>query len=110
MNELERYLFDLQGFLVVEDAVGPEQIAAINQLLDKQIAHIDEPGKPCFRFDSLLGWGSPLRALIDNPQITPYLVTLVGSRFRLDHDYVHQDTRSGKPPASSRGRNASMRF
>jgi ectoine hydroxylase-related dioxygenase (phytanoyl-CoA dioxygenase family) len=97
MNELECYLFDLQGFIVVENAITTEQIAAINQLLDQQIAKIDEPGKSCFRFDSLLGWGSPFRILIDNPRITPYLVTLLGSRFRLDHDYVHI-IRHGKGP------------
>ena len=74
MNELERYLFDLQGFLVVEDALTASEIAALNELLDQQIATVDEPGKPCFRFDGLLGWGSPLRSLIDNPRITNILL------------------------------------
>ncbi len=89
MNELERYLFDLQGFIVVEDALTATQIAAINELLDKQIANINEPEKPFFRFNRLLPWGSPFQALIDNPPITPYLLTLLGEKFRLDHDYVH---------------------
>ncbi len=100
MTELERYLFDLQGFLVVEDALTTEAIAAINELLDKQIALRDEPGKPFFRFDSLLAWGKPFRSVIDNPRITPYLVALLGAQFRLDHDYVHV-IRQGKGPIGS---------
>ncbi len=101
MNELERYLFDLQGFLVVENALTASEIAALNELLDQQIAQVDEPGKPCFRFDSLLSWGSPFRSLIDNPRITPYLVDLLGSRFRLDHDYVHIIRQGNGPIGSS---------
>lgn len=89
MNEFERYLFDLQGFLVVEDALTTAQLATLNKLLDKQIATVDEPGKQWLRFDSLLPLGEPFQDLIDNPRITPYLVELLGSRFRLDHDYVH---------------------
>jgi hypothetical protein len=89
VNELERYLFDLQGFLVVEDALTTAQLAALNELIDRHIADVDEPGKPYFRFDGLLPWGTPFRTPIDNPRITPYLIALQGSRFRLDHDYVH---------------------
>lgn len=89
MNELERYLFDLQGLLVVEDALMPEQITAINEHLDKQIADVDELEQPCLRFNRLLPWGSPFQDLIDNPRITPYLLALLGAKFRLDHDYAH---------------------
>ncbi|MEC4811881.1 MAG: phytanoyl-CoA dioxygenase family protein [Scytonema sp. PMC 1069.18] len=89
LTELERYLFDLQGFLVLENTLTPSEITAINQLLDQHISEVDEPGKLWVRFDSLLGWGNPFRNLIDNPRITPYLEAILGSRFRLDHDYVH---------------------
>ena len=97
MNEQERYLFDLQGFLVVENALTTEQIATINQLIDKQIALVEQPWSQWFRFDSLLGWGTPFLDLIDNPPITPYLLTLLGEGFRLDHDYVHI-IRAGEGP------------
>ncbi len=101
VTELEHYLFDLQGFLVVENALTTEEVTALNQLLDQQIATVDEPGKLCFRFDSLLSWGSPFQALIDNPRITRYLVALLGSRFRLDHDYVHIIRQGSGPIGSS---------
>ncbi|KAF3887293.1 MULTISPECIES: phytanoyl-CoA dioxygenase family protein [Nostocales] len=100
MTELERYLFDLQGFIVLENALTPAEITAINALLDPQIACIDRRGKEWVRFDSLLSWGVPFRSLIDNPRITPYLDELLGANFRLDHDYVHI-IRQGTGPIGS---------
>ncbi len=100
MNELERYLFDLQGFLVVEEALTTAQLALLNKLIDQHIANVDEPGKPWLRFDGLLPWGTPFRDLIDNPRISPYLVALQGSKFRLDHDYIHI-IRQGAGPIGS---------
>jgi hypothetical protein len=97
VNELERYLFDLQGFIVIENALTTEQIKALNKLLDQQITKVDEPGKLNFRFDGLLPIGDTFRTLIDNSRITPYLIALLGSEFRLDHDYVHI-IRQGKGP------------
>lgn len=96
MNELERYLFDLQGFLVVESALTPQEIAALNLQINRQIA-VEDQQLPCLRFDRLLPWGTAFRSLIDNPQITPYLTELLGSNFRLDHDYLHI-IRHGKGP------------
>ncbi|MEO1374042.1 MAG: phytanoyl-CoA dioxygenase family protein [Cyanobacteria bacterium J06635_10] len=89
MNEFERYLFDLQGFLVVENVLSNEEIAILRELVDKQVALKNQPKASKLRFDSLLSWGKPLRNLIDNPQITPYLSELLGGKFRLDHDYLH---------------------
>ncbi len=89
MNEFERYLFDLQGFLVIEDVLSNEEIAALSKLLDKQIALKNQPETSKLRFDSLLSWGKPFLNLIDNPRITPYLSELLGGKFRLDHDYLH---------------------
>lgn len=96
MNELERYLFDLQGFIVVESALTSQEIAALNQQINRQTAVEDEQ-LSCLRFDSLLSWGTAFCSLIDNPQITPYLAELLGSSFRLDHDYLHI-IRHGKGP------------
>ncbi len=89
MLESERYLFDLQGFLVVEDILNDEEIAALKELIDKQVAIKNQPSASKLRFDSLLSWGKPFRSLIDNHRITPYLSELLGGKFRLDHDYLH---------------------
>ena len=33
--ELQQYLFDVQGYLVIENALGQEELAALNQLIDQ---------------------------------------------------------------------------
>lgn len=98
MNELERYLFDLQGFLVIDAALTPDQIVLLNTVLDEQVALNQEAEKPWSRFDGLLGWGKPFRDLIDNPRIMPYLLDLIGCNVRLDHDYVHIIRQPGTGP------------
>jgi hypothetical protein len=101
MTDLERYLFDLQGFIVVENALTRQQIQDLKSVLDRQIEkRIDKQDKKFLRFDSLLGWGKPFQNLIDNPAVTPYLQELLGEGFRLDHDYVHT-IYQGKGPVGS---------
>ncbi len=97
MNEHERYLFDLQGYLTVPDALTPGQLRQLNALIDEQIARHMPPERQTHRFGRLLSWGKPCLDLIDNPRITPYLTALLGERFRLDHDYADV-IRSGLSP------------
>ncbi len=69
MTELERYLFDLQGFLVIEDALTTAQIADLNQLLDQQIALNDQPGKQWLRFNRLLPLGDASTNILLTPRL-----------------------------------------
>jgi ectoine hydroxylase-related dioxygenase (phytanoyl-CoA dioxygenase family) len=101
MNELERYLFDLQGFLVIENALSSTQITELNSYLDKQKELQKSPSTTRYRFDCLLSWGKPFRDIIDNPRVTPYLSELLGHEFRLDHDYVHIIDKGVGPVGSS---------
>lgn len=89
MTELERYLFDLQGYLVVDNVLDHAQVDQLNQGLDRQVAAIAEPDRPVVRFDGLLDFGAVFLDLIAHPKIVPYLTELLGSGFRLDHEYVH---------------------
>ncbi len=34
--ELQQYLFDLQGYLVIENVLSKEEVATYNELLDQQ--------------------------------------------------------------------------
>lgn len=88
MTDEEKYLFDLNGYLTVPNALSPEQVTALNAILDGQLAAHPEPDKNTFRFGGLLSWGAEYRRLIANPRITPYLSTLLGEPYRLDHDYL----------------------
>ena len=97
MNEHERFLFDLQGFLVVPDALSPALVARLNELMDEHIAQETGPDMRTHRFGRLLRWGKAYRDLIDNQRMVPYVEDLVGPQFRLDHDYVDV-IRTGKGP------------
>lgn len=97
MNEQECYLFDLQGFLTVPAALDAETVATLNAILDEHIATEAEAEMQTRRFGGLLGWGEAYRNLIDNPTLVPYLETLLGPKFRLDHDYLDV-IRSGLGP------------
>ncbi|HIK55387.1 MAG TPA: phytanoyl-CoA dioxygenase family protein [Synechococcales cyanobacterium M55_K2018_004] len=89
MKPQERYLFDLQGFLVIEDALTPDQVNQINAAINQKIAQSSASDQRWLRFDCLLPWGSVFQDLIDNPRLAPYLEALLGEDYRLDHDYLH---------------------
>lgn len=88
MTEKERYLFDLQGFLVVPNALSPETVDRLNQVMDKKVTESCATDMRTHRFVGLLDWDYAYRELIDNPKVTDYLEELLGSQFRLDHDYA----------------------
>ena len=103
MTEVERYLFDLRGFLVVKNALTPAQVADLSDRLEKHRAESRRlhgsdrsryPGgeSAAFSAKSLIDWGGAYVDLIDLPTITPYLKTLIGTNYRLDHDYIKIDS------------------
>jgi len=87
MNEVERYLFDLQGYLVIQDALSKEEVAELNRLFDAQ--KLPEPGLEGSQttFGDFLSWGKPFCDLLDHPQLMPRLKAILGDGFRLDHYY-----------------------
>jgi hypothetical protein len=87
MNDTEKYLFDLQGYLIVEDALTPAEVAELNHLIDAQ--NLSDPGLETnqSRFGDFLSWGRPFCDLLDHPRLMPYLRFILGDGFRLDHYY-----------------------
>ena len=95
MNELERYLFDLYGYIVVKGALNPDQVRSLNDALDRRgvqalldrLGYIQTGEGPAGDDDlgSLLDWGPELRDMIDLPSIRPYLEALLQPGYRLDH-------------------------
>ena len=118
--ELQQYLFDLQGYLVIENVLSPEELAALNQLIDQQ--ELPTPGK-VQRFGSapdgsgFLGWGKPFCDLLTHEAVMPIIRFRLGDCFRLDRIYgmyMREGMPRGttarrlrchlpKPPARSRG-------
>ena len=70
--QLQQYLFDVQGYLVIENVLSPETVAALNECIDAQ--ELPTPGK-VQRFGSapagagFLQWGQPFCDLLDHPTI-----------------------------------------
>ena len=87
MNEEERFLFDMRGYLVIEDALNAQQLAELNRLMDEQ--NLAPPGDDTMgaRFGGFLEWGRIYCDLLDHDLIMPYLRTILGDGFRLDHYY-----------------------
>ena len=92
--ELQQYLFDLQGYLVIENILTPTEVVTLNQLIDQQ--HLPTPDKQ-LRFGSAAGgapagpgflaWGQPFCNLLDHMEIMPILRLRLGDCFRLDRIY-----------------------
>jgi len=106
MNDYERYFFDLNGYLVIEDALTSDEVAACNEAIDHEFTRVRVRTEE----ESLAGgstvlkgrqgrgdlgemltwpkpWCQPFRELLVHPQIVPHLLELLGDGFRLDHLY-----------------------
>jgi hypothetical protein len=96
MNDLEmqQYLFDLQGYLVVENVLSSEEVAELNGLMDNQ--DLPAPDQDP-RFGAAAGgapegpgflqWGKPFCDLLDHAGIMEVLRFRLGDCFRLDRLY-----------------------
>lgn len=100
LNDEQRFLFDLQGYLLVPSVLDP---ATVSRMLGEMDAHsVDPPveDSDAYRFGDFLRWSDDFRRLIDHPVLLPLLAELLGPRFRLDHAYGMATTpgRVGAPP------------
>ncbi|MFZ1755245.1 MAG: phytanoyl-CoA dioxygenase family protein [Caldilineaceae bacterium] len=87
MDEVQRYLFDLRGYLIIPDVLSPAEVAELNRLIDAQ--NLSGPGGDTnsARFGDFLNWDKAFCALLDHPRLMPILKTILGDGFRLDHYY-----------------------
>ena len=106
MDDYERYFFDLNGYLVVEGALTPDEVAACNEAIDRNPDRMrirPEEQSLARGSETLQGkqgrgdlggmltwptpWCQPFRDLLAHPRIVPYLTELLGDGYRLDHLY-----------------------
>ena len=97
MTDAEKYLFDVHGYLVIEDALSPEEVAAANAAVDHHAGEIGirpndlANGSTTLRgktgrgdLGGMLTWEKPhcdvFRQMIAHPRLTPYLEELLGPR------------------------------
>lgn len=103
MNEREKYLFDVQGYLIVRDFLTPEEVARLNAAFDANRDKIGEDGNSNTGnsetlkaerkrgiFTGMLTWEhpwcEPFRELLAHPKAIPYLNEMHGRGWRLDHE------------------------
>lgn len=104
-TELRQYLYDLQGYLVIEDVLDANQVAELNALLDEHLEPLPTDWREqaaqerlglysIYRFgmaggsypsdSGFLGWGQPFVDLMDHPQVMEVMRMQLGDCFRLD--------------------------
>ena len=86
MTPEEKFTFDLEGYLVLKNVLSGEEVDELNALADEVFGTEYEEGSR--RHGSQVSrWGPAAQQLIDHPGIVPYLIELLGPKFRIDHDY-----------------------
>ena len=91
MNEREKFLFDLRGYLRVENFLTPEEIQGLNEAVDANHDKYTEDSKMyglgmdgTYNRRSMMGmltweqpWCQPFRDLIAHRKLIPYLNALL---------------------------------
>ena len=90
VTDLDRYYFDLNGFVVIPDVLDRETVARLNEVVERHLAVLERPHpeKRLGGFGSMLPVAAEFRALIDHEPLIPYLTEWLGPNYRLDHDYA----------------------
>ena len=70
MNDEQRFLFDLQGFLVVPGVLSAAELAALNAIADEKAERYSSPVEDWEEHQCSF-WGQPLVDLIDHPKVVP---------------------------------------
>lgn len=101
MTDREKYLFDIQGYLVVKNFLSQDEVARLNEAFD---ANQDKRGQDgnsnTGKSTTLTGakrglfsgmltwehpWCEPFRDLLAHPKAIPYLNEMHGRGWRMDH-------------------------
>jgi hypothetical protein len=85
VTDLDRYLFDLQGYLVLKGVLRPDEVAELNAVVDEHVRPAE--GQPMTGLHPLLEWGEPFQALLDHPRVLPYLQEWIDPGLRCDSAY-----------------------
>lgn len=100
MTEQERYFFDLKGYLVLRNVLSPEQVAAMNAIIDRtERLPADDLRPPArlfrpkgdghdMRISNVKELGESFEALIDLEPVVSLVKEAMGTPIRLNHDYA----------------------
>ena len=66
IGQEEKFRFDLEGYLVVKNALTPEEVAEMNRIADKM--YTEDYDEKCMRSrQDVSQWGPLFQSLIDHP-------------------------------------------
>ena len=99
MNDTEKYLFDLNGYVVLEDAVSAELVVGCNAVLDSfedmapvdyppPLAMGDERTEGNLYISNILEGNEIFTRLMDLPPVLDVIETVTGNPYRLNHTYT----------------------
>jgi Phytanoyl-CoA dioxygenase (PhyH) len=90
MHDEEKYEFDLNGYLIIKQAIPADAVERMNSYIDTQAVtdtrFHGQPGND--KLTDLFTWSPDFLGLLDNPALLPRLKTILGSHMRFDHDYA----------------------
>ena len=87
MNDAEKFQFDLEGYLVIENVLDEGELTSLNALVDERLKE-GWDNDPSNDYHKCSPWGQAATDLIGHPRILTYLVELLGPTVRIDHDYA----------------------
>jgi hypothetical protein len=88
MTAEQRYFFDVNGYLLIEQVLAEDEINWLNATIDAQRLPIPGDSVATQRFeDDFLLWDGAFRDLMNHPAVLPLLRDLLGDELRLDHAY-----------------------
>ncbi len=97
VTDLDIYLFDLRGYLVLKNAVAPETVREMNRILDEMpsmnpgdwygyVQREDFEASRGIAYQQIYEAGAPFEEIIDNPAWIEKVKTFVGGEGTFDHN------------------------
>lgn len=90
LSALQRYAFDVQGFLLLEQALDPRTVGRLRAAIEAQRLPRPDGTIERQRFGQgghMFGWDPAFADLVDHPWVLAVLADLIGPHVRLDHAY-----------------------
>ena len=90
--DIQKYLFDLHGYLVIEDVLITDEVVELNRLIDEsgqmsteEVSGTLPGGGAGEEGAGFLEWGQAFTKVLDHPKVMPVLRMIMGDGFRIDH-------------------------
>lgn len=98
ISKIDKYLFDLNGFIVIQNALNKSEVKACNKIIDKlkKLKNLEWEGyvhghnyggKEGLNLQQIYEAGKPFENLIDHPSWINHMLEFVGGEGTFDHQH-----------------------